>query len=208
MSFGFAGGLYDPDTKLVHFGYREYDPITGRWLSKDPLLFDGGDSNLYGYVLQDPVNLVDPTGEFWNFVLGAVLGAGFDLLLQLANNGWNIHCINWYSVGASAALGALGVRWGGVAGKGKEFSHWIPRRNLPNWLKNRKTIWNGNFVPTETHALSDPYRYRFMPKNWKAKNPMYNPFKKHWIRLPNSYKGIGAGGALGLLPNDCNKECQ
>ena len=47
VPFGFAGGLYDPDTKLVHFGYREYDPAIGRWLSKDPLLFGGGDSNLY-----------------------------------------------------------------------------------------------------------------------------------------------------------------
>ena len=65
MPFGFAGGLYDSDTKLVHFGYREYDPQTGRWLSKDPLLFGGGDSNLYGYVLQDPVNLVDPWGLMW-----------------------------------------------------------------------------------------------------------------------------------------------
>ena len=65
VPFGFAGGLYDPDTKLVHFGFREYDPEIGRWLSKDPLLFGGGDSNLYGYVLQDPVNLVDPWGLMW-----------------------------------------------------------------------------------------------------------------------------------------------
>ncbi len=64
VPFGFAGGLYDPDTKLVHFGYREYDPVIGRWLSKDPLLFGGGDSNLYGYFLQDLVNLVDSSGEF------------------------------------------------------------------------------------------------------------------------------------------------
>ena len=62
VSFGFAGGLYDPDTKLTHFGYREYDPFTGRWTSKDPIGFKGGDSNLYGYVLNDPVNLVDPWG--------------------------------------------------------------------------------------------------------------------------------------------------
>jgi uncharacterized protein RhaS with RHS repeats len=47
---------------LVHFGYREYDPYTGKWTAKDPLLFGGGDSNLYGYVLEDPVNLVDTLG--------------------------------------------------------------------------------------------------------------------------------------------------
>ena len=60
VPFGFAGGLYDSDTGLTHFGYREYDSFTGKWTAKDPLLFGGGDSNLYGYVLEDPVNLVDP----------------------------------------------------------------------------------------------------------------------------------------------------
>ena len=55
--FGFAGGLYDSDTKLTHFGYREYDAFTGKWTSKDLILFEGGDSNLYGYVLGDPINL-------------------------------------------------------------------------------------------------------------------------------------------------------
>ncbi len=31
-------------------------------MSKDPILFAGGDTNLYGYVLQDPINLIDPSG--------------------------------------------------------------------------------------------------------------------------------------------------
>ena len=61
--FGFAGGLYDADTGLVRFGARDYDAEIGRWTSKDPILFNGGDTNLYGYVVSDPVNLVDPWGE-------------------------------------------------------------------------------------------------------------------------------------------------
>jgi RHS repeat-associated protein len=59
--FGFAGGLYDRDTGLTRFGARDYDPETGRWTAKDPIKFDGG-INLYGYVLGDPVNGIDPTG--------------------------------------------------------------------------------------------------------------------------------------------------
>jgi RHS repeat-associated protein len=60
--FGFAGGLYDPDTRLTRFGARDYDAETGRWTAKDPIRFAGGDTNLYGYVLNDPVNWIDPTG--------------------------------------------------------------------------------------------------------------------------------------------------
>ena len=61
--FGFAGGLYDPDTGLVRFGARDYDPATGRWTAKDPIRFRGGDGNLYAYVLNDPINLADQKGH-------------------------------------------------------------------------------------------------------------------------------------------------
>jgi RHS repeat-associated protein len=62
VPFGFAGGLYDADTLLVRFGARDYDPETGRWTSKDPILFNGGQANLYVYVGNDPVNRADPSG--------------------------------------------------------------------------------------------------------------------------------------------------
>jgi RHS repeat-associated protein len=64
VPFGFAGGLHDRDTGLVRFGYRDYDPETGRWTAKNPILFAGGDVDLYGYCLWDPVNAVDPYGKF------------------------------------------------------------------------------------------------------------------------------------------------
>jgi len=62
IPFGFAGGLHDQDTGLVRFGFRDYDPDTGRWTAKDPIGFSGGDIDLYGYCLNDPVNWVDPYG--------------------------------------------------------------------------------------------------------------------------------------------------
>jgi RHS repeat-associated protein len=63
--FGFAGGIYDSDTGLVRFGARDYDPVVGRWTAKDPIRFDGGQANLYVYVLNDPVNFADPSGEIF-----------------------------------------------------------------------------------------------------------------------------------------------
>ncbi len=60
--FGFAGGLYDADTGLVRFDARDYDAVTGRWTAKDPILFEGGSTNLYAYVKSDPLNRIDVNG--------------------------------------------------------------------------------------------------------------------------------------------------
>jgi len=68
--------LYDNDTGLVRFGYRDYDPYTGKWTAKDPIGFSGGDSNLYGYVLGDPVGGIDPIG-LEAYVIATPKGNGF-----------------------------------------------------------------------------------------------------------------------------------
>ncbi|MDB5309938.1 MAG: repeat protein [Gemmataceae bacterium] len=60
--FGYGGGLYDPATGLVRFGARDYDPETGRWTAPEPLGFAGGDTNLYAYAANDPVNGRDVNG--------------------------------------------------------------------------------------------------------------------------------------------------
>ena len=60
--YGFAGGIYNPDAELIHFHFRDYDPFTGRWTARDPVLFSSSQDNLYMYVYNDPINLRDPLG--------------------------------------------------------------------------------------------------------------------------------------------------
>jgi RHS repeat-associated protein len=84
--FGFAGGLYEPATQLVRFGARDYDAETGRWTSKDPIGFAGGDTNLYGYVLNDPVNFVDPNGQLPPFVVLIAVGLTAGLVTKCVTN--------------------------------------------------------------------------------------------------------------------------
>ncbi|HEX6131882.1 MAG TPA: RHS repeat-associated core domain-containing protein, partial [Actinomycetota bacterium] len=80
--FGFAGGLHDPDTGLVRFGARDYDPETGRFTTRDPVGFAGGSTNLYTYAGNDPVNGNDPLGLFdWgSFAAGALVGVAEGLV--------------------------------------------------------------------------------------------------------------------------------
>jgi RHS repeat-associated protein len=75
--FGFAGGLQDRESGLVRFGARDYDPQLGRWVSKDPIRFAGGDTNIYMYAAGDPMNRIDVDG-LWGLAVswGGYIGAG------------------------------------------------------------------------------------------------------------------------------------
>jgi RHS repeat-associated protein len=119
MPFGFAGGLHDRDTGLVRFGYRDYDPDTGRWTAKDPIGFAGGDSDLYGYVFSDPVNFVDPTGQFIaTAIVGAVAGGVSGVVTGIKNGniqGAVLGGVTGAIVGA--AVGAILPQWSGLAGE-------------------------------------------------------------------------------------------
>jgi RHS repeat-associated protein len=117
--FGFAGGLYDSDAKFVRFGARDYDSRMGRWIAKDPIGLDGGDTNLYSYVFNEPINHTDPLGmvgvpdwfikacekagvatelieELWGRLYGTfkhnlrpMIGTGGGLTLFLQRLGWS-----------------------------------------------------------------------------------------------------------------------
>ena len=109
--FGFAGGIWDAATGLVRLGARDYSPVEGRWTAKDPLGFEGGDTQLYSYAFSDPVGWVDVNGQnpalvaaAWGAAWGAAGGVGLSVAMQMALNG----CVDWGQVATDAAIGGLG----------------------------------------------------------------------------------------------------
>src|SRR5262249_37631955 len=59
--YAYTGREWDSETNLYYYRARYYDPQAGRFLSEDPIGFDGG-INFYAYVSANPVNMVDPGG--------------------------------------------------------------------------------------------------------------------------------------------------
>lgn len=58
---GFSTKEYSLRSGLIHFGARLYNPTVGRFISKDPLGMING-PNVYAYVNNNPINLIDPWG--------------------------------------------------------------------------------------------------------------------------------------------------
>lgn len=61
----FCSKRYDPDLALVNFGHRDYDPQLKEWTTPDPLMQA---ADPYQYCLGDPLQYIDPDGQFAIFV--------------------------------------------------------------------------------------------------------------------------------------------
>ncbi len=106
IPIGYAGGLPDPDTGVVKCGMRFYEPVSGRWMSRDPLLFAGSQANLYVYVHNDPVNFRDPIGAL---CIGAEAYEGVGGTFSVCNKDGD------WSICAGLGIG-LGASFGGSGG--------------------------------------------------------------------------------------------
>jgi RHS repeat-associated protein len=125
---GYAGMFYNSDSGLYLTQYRAYDPVVGRWLSRDPLdELNDPSSNLYPYADGNPLAYIDPTGQ--QFGVGTVIGAVAGGIAGYEAGGWEgaaIGALVGGAVGtvaaplaelaASAATGAGGAGAGFAAG--------------------------------------------------------------------------------------------
>jgi len=112
-SFAFAGRESDT-AGLYYYRARYYDPATGRFISEDPLAFDGGDVNLYRYARNNPISFTDPSGEAVPLLLllpavGGTVGGIADVLTAgLCENKWKAFGRGFVS-GAVGTLAGMGV---------------------------------------------------------------------------------------------------
>jgi RHS repeat-associated protein len=78
----FSTKYHDHESGLYYYGYRYYDPVTGRWPSRDPIGERGG-INLYGFVGNSPIDAIDLLG------LDVLINAQFEnnlIFVAISNN--------------------------------------------------------------------------------------------------------------------------
>jgi RHS repeat-associated protein len=63
FEYRYAGYRWDYETHLLQVRNRWYHPRLGRWVSRDPIGYDGGTLNLYEYVGGRPITHSDPSGK-------------------------------------------------------------------------------------------------------------------------------------------------
>ena len=81
VGFGFCGKSYDVGTGLYDYGFRDYSPVSARFTTVD-LIRDG--SNWFSYVVNDPVNYVDPFGLY------VVNNSDSPIIIKLESEGYVI----------------------------------------------------------------------------------------------------------------------
>jgi RHS repeat-associated protein len=93
MNLRFPGQYFDEETGLHYNYFRDYYAGIGRYIEPDPIGLEGG-VNLYSYVLNNPVNHIDPDGKLLFIV---VAPGAYTLVMALADlaiiggSWWLIH---------------------------------------------------------------------------------------------------------------------
>ena len=149
---------------LDHIQIRHYNPGTGRFISEDPIGFEGEDTNLYRYTLNNPLIFRDPDGLKGE--AGAAYGGA-----TTPNSGELVGQIIGGAVGGAAGSvvgGYIGGKFTPNSGtfdpNSDNYNEVIDKLNekqLDQFLKERRErrekLRNGEQVPNLCETLPTPY---------------------------------------------------
>ena len=97
---------------------RYYDPVTGRFMSNDPVGYTASNPvmsfNRYMYVNNNPYKYTDPNGEF---LWGAFVGAAAEIAVQMVVENKGFSDLDYGRIGSSAAIGLVSGGVGGATAK-------------------------------------------------------------------------------------------
>jgi RHS repeat-associated protein len=194
---------------LYYNRYRDYDPVTGRYIQVDPIGLGGG-ANSYIYAGANPVNRIDPDGRFW-WLAGAVIGGGANLAYQLYNNGGNWECVEWWNVADWAMLGSGAGELAGLTWKfgGRKLLFEILEDTtgaVPNRIPTKLRPMDDAVGPHSTFRkdtsglITDYANYEWNPaakifvpfKRFKGKGSSHGGMDPPFILEPKPGKGVGA----------------
>jgi len=185
----FSTKLQDIESGLYYYGYRYYDPVTGRWPSRDPIGERGG-GNLYAFVYNDPANRIDYLGQIG--LIGFLVGAGADAVIQIATNvatGKDWYKIDVSDVLVSGAFGAIGAP--GALGAGmKTVKNYKKIRALNSRIKRSRKI-------KKTHDLNARER--------KIVRRLQNKMDQKSRHAEEVYRALGTTAAWQLMKRESKK---
>ncbi|WP_205943771.1 RHS repeat domain-containing protein [Pedobacter aquae] len=107
---GYTGHEHLLGVGLIHMNGRLYDPKLHRFLQPDNYVQDPYNSqnfNRYGYVYNNPLSHVDPSGEFIHLIVGAVIGGVINWAANGAKFSWK--GLAHFGIGALAGAAAAGI---------------------------------------------------------------------------------------------------
>jgi len=106
---GYTSHEHFAEVGLIHMNGRLYDPLLRRFLNADENIQEPTNTqnyNKYGYVMNNPMMYNDPSGEFWGWLIGALVGSYFSGV-QANNGNWNPVKWDWKNTWTSVVGGAF-----------------------------------------------------------------------------------------------------
>ncbi|MBK7909391.1 RHS repeat-associated core domain-containing protein [Candidatus Pollutiaquabacter sp.] len=160
--YGFNGKEFENglDWRVNDFGARMYDPVLGRWGSVDPLSHAYANASPYVFVLNNPINAIDPDGRRVYFIGGA----------NNDRDGWN-YINRWRSSFASAGVNDF-VRINASQGKAGDimFTNLYRNSGTEQEYRTRKDPGEGSYRE---------YTGRELPVNNTMINRTVETYKQH-----------------------------